>query len=486
VEVSLTGADPAKVAAILDGVSTNYLRQSVERTSAEAAKTLRVLEAQLPVLKSNLEKAERSLNAFHSRSGTVNLSLEGQGMLQRIVEIDRAIAANEVQRSELTHRYTERHPEVSLLAERTRELEQQRAAMEARLRALPSLELESTRLSRHLRVATELYLLVLNRSEELRIVKSGWIGNVRVLERAAVPHRPASPKRGFVLMLGALLGLVGGIAAALVRNAFDRGARNPDEIEAEAGLSVFATIPRSAAQRRLARRGKRGSLRVLSAVEPRDAAVEDLRALRTSVQFALRQARNNVVSVSGLAPRAGKSFVSVNLAHLLAAADGRVLLVDADLRRGDLYRHFGVEARPGLADVLSGAAELEAVLRPTGAHNLDLLPAGNLPANPAELLAGDRLQHLLDELGRKYGVVIVDTPPILSVADSALVGRHAGVNLLVIRAGEHSVDEISYVVKRLARSGVAVRGAVLNDLRTSWGRYRIPTRYRGYERGGAA
>ncbi len=478
VEVGLSGPDAARIAAILDVVSSTYLRQSVERTSAEAAKTLRVLEGQLPVLKANLEKAERSLNAFHRRNGTVNLTREGEGMLQRIVEIDRSIAENDVQASELTRHYAERHPQIPLLAERTQRLQDQRVAMETRLRALPDLELEATRLSRQVRVATELYLLVLNRAEELRIVKSGWIGNVRVLERAAVPSRPVSPKRGLVLTLAVLLGVVAGVAAVLLRDALGRGAKDAEEVEAGVGAAVLAAIPRSRAQRRLGRRARRGTVPALAAANPADAAIEDLRGLRTSVQFALRQSRNNVVGVSGLAPRAGKSFVSVNLAHLLAAADGRVLLVDGDLRRGGLHRHFGVEGQPGLSDVLSGAAELDAAVRPSGAPGLDLLPAGTLMASSAELLAGDRLPHVLSELGRRYGVVIVDTPPILSVADSALVGRHAGVNLLVLRAGEHSIREISYALRRLVQVGVAVRGVILNDVPSSLGRAARAARYR--------
>jgi len=477
VEVTLTGPDAALIAATLDAVSSTYLRQSVERTSAEAAKTLRVLEAQLPVLKANLEKAERSVNAFHRRNGTVNLTLEGEGMLQRVVEIDRAIAENDIETAELTRRYSEQHADVPVLAEKGERLKEQRAAVEARLRLLPDLELESTRLARALRVATELYLLVLNRSEELRIVKSGWIGNVRVLERAAVPNHPASPKRGVVLALGLLLGLAAGVAAVLIRDAMGRAVKAPEEIELGSGLAVFATLPRSRAQRRLSRRGRRGAVPALAAAKPGDAAVEDLRGLRTAVQFALRQGRNNVVGVSGLAPRAGKSFVSVNLAHLLAAADGRVLLVDGDLRRGALARHFGVEGQPGLADVLSGTAELDAAIRRSGTAGLDLLPAGTSTASAAELLAGDRLQQLLAELGRRYGVVIVDTPPILSVADSAALGRHAGVNLLVLRAGEHTAREISFALRRLAQAGVVVKGAVLNDVRSPASRARM-ARYR--------
>jgi tyrosine-protein kinase Etk/Wzc len=481
VEVRLAGRDAVRVPATLEAIAAGYLRQNVERTSAEAANTLGVLEKQLPVLKSSVELAERSLNAFQRRNGTVNLSLEGQTMLQRIVEIDRAIAEGEIRATELTHRYADRHPDVSVLADTAKRLQGQRAAMEARLRTLPDLELEAARLTRQATVATELYLSVLNRTEELRIAKSRWIGNARVLEHAAVPYRPTSPKPGLVLTLGALLGLVAGAAAALGRDAAKRGVSDPDELETGTGLDVFATIPRSAAQRKLARRAKREAQPALAVAKPADPAVEDLRDLRTSVQFAMRQSRNNVVGVSGLAPGAGKSFVSVNLAHLLAAAEGRVLLVDADLRRGDLHRQFGVEAQPGLSDVLSGEAQPDAVIRATATPNLDLLPAGSLPKNPGELLAGGRLQQLLADLGRRYGVVVVDTPPILSVADSALVGRHAGLNLLVIRAGAHSAEEISFALRRLSRGGVLVRGAVLNDLRPSMARYGRSGRYRRYE-----
>ena len=480
VEVTLAGRDPARTATILDAVSTTYLRQSLERTSAEAAKTLQILEAQLPVLKTSLDKAERALNGFRQRNGTVNLSLEAEAMLQRLGEIDRQIAENEVRSADL-RRYSQQHPDAIALAEKTERLRAQRAAMESRMRALPDMELESTRRSRQVRVATELYMHVLNRSEELRIVKSGWIGNARILEQAVVPYRPKSPNRQIVLALAVLLGLGAGVVVARLRDAFDRGARDPDEIEAGAGLAVLATVPHSAAQRRLARRARRGRLPALCAVEPGDAAVEGLRDLRTSVQFALLQSHNNVIAVGGLAARAGKSLVSVNLAHLLAAAGGRVLLVDGDLRRGVLHRYFGVEAEPGLADVVSGALPLERALHATDTPNLDVLPTGKLPANPSELLAGVPFQQLLADVGRRYSVVVVDTPPILSVTDSALVGRHAGINLLVLRAGEHSVGEISFVLRRLAQNGVAVKGAVLNDIRHPPGRYAASRQYRGYD-----
>jgi tyrosine-protein kinase Etk/Wzc len=481
VEVTLRGSDAGRVAAILEELSAAYVRQSVERTSAEAESMLRILELQLPTLKSSLDAAESTLARFTQRNGSVNLSLEGQRLLLKIGEIDRAIAAAEVAEQDQARRHGGLYPEATAPAEQGEKLRGQRAAVEAEMRALPGLEIEYAHLSRQIGMATERYVRALDRAAELRTVKAGWLGNARVLEHPVAHRRPASPSQGLVLGLATLLGLAGGIAAAFVRAGFDEGVRDPDEIEGRTGLPVFATIPRSAAQRRIARRGRRrGPLQILSVADPGDEAVEDLRALRTGVEFALQRATNNVVAVGSPAPRAGKSFVSVNLAHLLAASRGRVLLVDGDLRRGVLHRYFGLPAEPGIADVLSGEATLEAAVRHTDHASLDLLPAGGRVPNPAELLAGAPFRQLLEQVRGRYDLVLVDTPPILSVTDSALVGQYAGVNLLVVRAQEQTAREIELAVKRLVRNGVTVRGAVLNDVRPTLGRYGRSGRYRRY------
>jgi tyrosine-protein kinase Etk/Wzc len=481
VMVSLAGPEPSRISAVLDALARDYLRLSVERTSAKAAKTLEVLEAQLPVLKANVDKAEQSFNAFRQEHGTTgDLSLEAQSTLARMGEIDRAIADNDLQRADLGG-FTERHPLVEAHAKKAARLRAQRAAMEARMRRLPELELATARLARQVRAATDLYTLLSNRAEELRVVKSGWIGDAQIVEQAVTPNRPSGPNARLVLIIASVLGLIGGIAAALGRNAFDRGAKDAEEIESGAGIRVIATIPRSAAQRRLSSLQGRGRIPPLAVASPRDAAVEELRRLRTSVEYALLRARNNVVAIGGLAPNAGKSVVSVNLAHLLAAAQGRVLLVDADLRRGCLHRYFGLEGRPGLAEVVTGAVPLEGALHHTDHPNLDVLPTGKLPADPAELLAGAAFEALLPELGRRYRAVVVDTAPILAVTDGALVGRHAGVNLIVIRAGEHPVGEVRAALREYAQDGVVVHGAVLNDVTPASRRYGRSGHYRRYE-----
>jgi tyrosine-protein kinase Etk/Wzc len=482
VELALKGTDPRKVASTIETLATSYVRQSLEETSAEAANALRVLEEQIPPLKAKVEAAESAVDRFHRRNGAVNLSVDGQRLMLRLGDVEHAISQAKAAETERIRRHTDRYPEAAEPAKDLPRLEAERAALEAQLDALPALELEYARLVRQVGATTERYTRVANRAEELRIVKSSWGGNARLVEHAFEQRRPVSPEKGLALALAMVIGLAGGVVTAFLRNAFDAAIRDPDEIEARTGVPVFATIPRSAAQQRIAKRaGRRKRLHALSMVDPGDAAVEDLRALRSGVQFALRRASNGVVVVSSPAPSAGKSFVSVNLAHLLAAVDGRVLLVDGDLRRGVLHRYFGLAEKPGVTDILLGEATLETAVHRSDDANLDVLPMGKRVTNPGELVASAAFRQLLEDVRGRYKVVIVDTTPILSVPDSAVVARDAGVTLLVVRAGEQNVHDVSLAVKRLVQNGATVRGAVLNDVRPTLGHYGRSGEYRRYD-----
>jgi tyrosine-protein kinase Etk/Wzc len=385
-----------------------------------------------------------------------------------------------MQRSELRQKFTENHPAVATLNDKYQQLRAERAVLNSKIRSLPATEVDSARHQRDVKVANELYSVLLNKAQELRLVKSGTVGNVRVLDRAAVPHQPVSPNKKLAVGVATLLGLTLGVAGVFVRRSLTKGADDPEEIEHETGLPIFATVPRSPRQAELERAaGHRPA--ILAESDAGDLAVENLRSLRTSLQFALVGASNNVVAIGGPAPGVGKSFIAVNLAYVLASTDRRVLLIDADLRRGRLHRYLDASRQPGVSDVLSGASTIEAAVRRTSQPGLDLLPTGRIPPNPSELLASERFRLLLDEVSRKYDLVIVDTPPVLAVTDASLVGRLASVNLLVLRSGEHSIREITLALTRLAQSGIEVQGAVLNDVRTSGGRFGKYGRYQRYE-----
>jgi tyrosine-protein kinase Etk/Wzc len=470
--LALDGAEPARIAAILDALALAYVRQNVERRSAEARKTLEFLEAQLPVLRGKLEAAEGALEGYRSRKGSVDVTLEAQAAIARAVEIEKAASTVEVERAALREKFTTDHPAIVALDRKLRQLVSEREALDARLKKLPMAELESARLLRDVKVANELYLIVLNKAQELRVVKEGEIGNVRVLDAAIVPVKPVAPRRLAVLALSLLLGLGLGVAAAFGRRAFSEGVEDPEAVERATGVSVHASVPRSAFQEEAERRarGDRAARPLLLAVEhPKDLAIESLRSLRTSLQFALVESRNSVVGIGGPAPSIGKSFITANLAHLLGEAGKRVLVVDADLRRGQLHRHFGMERGRGLSDVIAGEVPALDAVRETGSANVSVLSTGTVPPNPAELLGSERFQRLLEELSTRHDLVLLDTPPVLAVTDAALVSRHAGVNLLVLRAGRHPMREIVAALRQLGRSGVRVQGIVMNDVRLDRG-----------------
>jgi tyrosine-protein kinase Etk/Wzc len=321
------------------------------------------------------------------------------------------------------------------------------------------------------KVANELYLMVLNKAQELRVVKEGTIGNVRILDAAVVPVRPIAPQKTRTVALGLVLGLLAGVLAAFARRSFADGVDDPDEIERGTSIPVNASVPHSGAQEDAERRsrGDRKLQALLAAEEPKDLAVESLRSLRTSLQFALHEARNQIVAIGGPAPGVGKSFVTANLAHLLGEAGKRVLVVDADLRRGQLHHHFGLERGVGLSDAIAGEVAVFDAIRATRSPNVSALTTGHIPPNPAELLGSERFQRLLGDVSSRYDVVLVDTPPVLAVTDAALVARHAGVTLLVLRAGKHPMREIVASLRQLSRNGVRVHGLVVNAVRLDRG-----------------
>jgi tyrosine-protein kinase Etk/Wzc len=471
-ELSLAGSSAAQTAAILDALSRAYVRQNVERRSAEAEKTLAFLRTQLPTLRHDVDSAEAELEAYRARRGTVDVSLEAQSAIHRAADIEKALAELRVEAAGLRERFTEEHPSYVAVLQKVRRLETERAGLEARFRKLPESELQSARRLRDVKVANELYLAVLNKAQELRVVKEGTIGNVRVLDAAVVPLRPVSPKAVQSLTVGVVLGLLGGILAAFARWSFADGVEDPDEVERGTGLPVSASVPHSAAQFEAERiaGGDRKLVPLLAVGDPKDLAVESLRSLRTSLQFALHEAQNHIVVICGPAPGVGKSFVAANLAHLLGEAGKRVLVVDADLRRGQLHHHFGLADRgAGLSDAITGEVAVFDAVRPTRSPNVSVLTTGHIPSNPAELVGSERFHRVLTEAATRYDVVLVDSPPVLAVTDAALIARHAGVSLLVLRAGKHPLREIGASLRQLGQNGVRVHGIVVNDVRLERG-----------------
>ena len=465
--VGLEWEDPARVAAIVDEIAGAYLQESARRRSAEASSTLDFLEDQLPLLREQLGEAEKLLTAFRRQHTPLGLRGSVDSILDRTTAARKELSEVELERAETEWRFTPSHPNAAALADKASKLRGELGSLANRMGELPLDEVESVRLARDVEVGNVLYMMVLERVQELQVVKSGASGNARVADRPSVPDGPTRPRPVPVLAVALFLGLVGGRAAAAAFGDLDDWDATPEQLERSTALSFYGGIPHSARQAALARglrRRSRAPLPVLAVVDSRDPAVEALRAVRAGIEFALAEARNNVIVVTGPRPGLGKSFVAVNLACVLASGDRRVLLVDGDLRRGELHRHFAHPRRPGLADLVAAEVPADVALRGSGVLRLDLLSTGRIPPRPAELLGAERFRRVLSELAARYDVVVVDTPPVLAATDATVVAQLAGVVLLVLRSGRTSLRETHTALKLLAQGGVRVNGAVMNEV----------------------
>ncbi|MEQ3695705.1 MAG: polysaccharide biosynthesis tyrosine autokinase [Pseudomonadales bacterium] len=479
--LALEGEDAAQIEAILDNVARNYEAQNVARESQQAEKSIEFLQLQLPDVRERLESSENALNDYRQSRESVDLNREAEALLEVIVDLESQLNDLAFREAEISQRFTTSHPAYKALLENRKTLENQRAELDSRVRDLPETQREVLRRSRELQVNQEVYTLLLNRTQELNVVRAGTVGFVRILDPAQSALKPVKPKKPLIAVLATLLGGMLGVAVVLVRAFIKRGIESTDGVEAF-GLPVYGSIPLSVGQADLGK-GKTIQERLLSLANPADLAVEAIRSLRTSLHFSLMDAANNIVMISGPSPAAGKSFVSANLAMSLAQSGQRVVIIDADMRKGHMERELVQSKSPGLSNYLQGGCELEELVKHSvGVDSLSFIPRGDVPPNPSELLMHERMDLLLQTLSQDFDIVIIDTPPVLAVTDPTIVGRYSGVNLLVGRFGLTTLKEVEIAYHRFEQSGVKLNAFVLNGVEeTARSRYNYSYYHYNYE-----
>ena len=473
--ISLDGEDPALISRIIDSVANLYLRQNVERMSEEAESGLKFLQKQLPLIKDEMEAAEIELNSYRMSKSSVDLTLEAQSLLDRIITIEAQLAELEVKRADISKKYTDVHPIMITLVNHEAKLKEQLEKINSRAHGLPKTQQEILRLSRDVEVATTIYTQLLNKVQELKVAKAGTVGNVRIIDTALTAEKPIKPKKAMIVLLSLVLGIFLGVMVAFVRRAMNKGVEDPDSIEKNIGIPVYANIPLSIKQALLDKDVAAGKAKhtILCEHDPKDQAIEGLRSLRTNLHFALLEAKNNIVMITGPAPGVGKSFVSTNFAHTIAQSEQRVLLIDADMRKGHINKEYDMTRSPGLSELITGEVDIKSAVRNTGFENVDVLTTGNMPPNPSELLMHENFEKYLGEFSKDYDLVLIDTPPLLAVTDAAVIGRLCGTTFVLLRYGVHSMAEIHAVTKRLRQNSIEPRGFVFNALqpRKGYGKY---------------
>ncbi len=482
-EMTLESSNPELGKIILNEIANIYVQQNVEHKSAESQKALEFLDKQLPELKNQMERSAISLNNYRNNKGSIDLDIETSNILKGSVEIKTQITLLQQKRDELRQRFTESHPSVIAVDKQISRLKDQLLAYDKVIKTLPETKQTIVDLSSDLAVNTGLYNSLLNKAQSLKVIKAGTVGDVRIIDYAVRPSLPIKPKRPIIIGFALILGIFIGIAVVFIRKMLYRVVEDPNLIEKKLHIPVYATIPYSKNQEVINKENKKHNksgvnpVALLAKIAPEDSSIESLRSFRTTLHFSLLDAKNNIILISGPSPDIGKTFVSMNLTTVMADSGMKVLLIDADLRKGSLNKLFGVERSYGLSEIILNTITAKEAIHHLPIANIDFISTGELPPNPSELLLHERFGAFLESLTSMYDLIIIDSPPILAATDAAIISRFASATFMVAKAGKHTMRELEQSVKMFSQSGTQVKGVIFNGMINSASHYRYVYQY---------
>lgn len=474
IQLSLTGSNQEQVSRILEQIIVSYVDQNQSRGSEETNKTISFMETQIPDLKQRLEASEAVFNDFRKKYGTIDVGKEAEILLTESSQIDTQLNELKLKQADLTTYYTDEHPLVIQINDQLKVLNARKKEIDSTISGLPEIQREFLTLSEDVGINREIYLTMLKNYEQLKIVKAGEIGYARIIDMPIDTFKAIAPKKLQIYILALLLGSMLGTMLVLIKGMLRNVIKDPERLEEKTGIPVIATIPRSAPLLRLTK-NKKASGKLLAYSDSNSLSYEAIKSLRTHLMFAMPSDgktgdRAKVIVISGESPGIGKSFVSSNLAEVFGQLHKKVLIIDADMRLGELHKAFNMDFNNGLSDYLSQNNALEAFtniadfVHPTSMEYVDFMPRGQHSANPTALIASDVFDDLMSQINTHYDYIVIDTPPVLAASDAIVLSRYADKVLMVTRYDKSIEGQLVYAINQLHKANIQVDGIILNDV----------------------
>ncbi|MGP5009588.1 polysaccharide biosynthesis tyrosine autokinase [Psychrobacter glacincola] len=486
IQLSMTGPNQEQITTILNQIVRSYVDQNQSRGSEETTKTLAFMETQIPLLKEKLETSEALFNDFRKKYGTIDVGKEAELLLNEKSRIDEQLNELKLKKADLTTYYTEEHPLVIQINEQLKVLNNRTREIDNTIAGLPEIQREFLKLSEDTAINREIYLTLLKNYEQLKIVKAGQIGYARIIDSPTSTFNAIAPNKLQILMLTTLIGMMFGVMLVLLKNLVRNVVKDPEHLEVTTGIPVIATIPRSPLLSRLSKK-KNTTPRMLAHVDHSSLSYEAIKSLRTNLMFGMPMGTAvgqlaQVILITGESPGVGKSFIAANLSEVFAQLNKKVLVIDGDMRLGELHKMFNMSQHDGLADYLlqdkkhfspiEGTRSdsevlslgVESFIHSTGMELIDFIPRGRQPHNPTSLLMGEKFNHLMAELKTQYDYIVIDSPPILAASDAMVLAQHAD-KVLIVTKFNHSIEgQLVYAIKQMNKANVQVDGIILNDV----------------------
>ncbi|EPK6164912.1 polysaccharide biosynthesis tyrosine autokinase [Providencia stuartii] len=460
INLAIKGTDKAENVQILNSIIQNYVDQNTERKKEVTNNTLLFLDEYLPKVKTKLDNYENQLNAFRKKNESIDLSLEAKSALDSALQVEEKLNELTFKEVEIQQLYTRNHPAYQSLLDKRQQLLREKEKISKNIQKLPNTQQQIVRLTRDVESEQAIYNQLVAKQQELSVLNSGITADVRIIDSAESQPNAVAPKKALIMVLATILGFIVGCAYVIAREFFNNKIKGTEDIDA-LGVNVYATIPFSTHEKKLIAAGNK---RPLALENPADTAVEAIRSLRTSVYFSVMNQGNNLVMISSASPGVGKSFVTSNMAVVLANAGKKVLLIDTDLRKGRIHKAFGLSNKAGLSEYLAQQDITQPAIHRGVIENLDVICRGKNVTHSSELLMGERFKHLLDTVKGQYDIVVIDTAPILAITDSAIIGKYVGTSLLIAYYGVNTVKDIELSLKRFKQNDIEITGVILNGI----------------------
>lgn len=476
--LTYSGTDRKQVNEILTSIVNNYVGLNIEKNAQVASGGLSFIEHELPRLREQLSQAENRLNAYRADSQTLDIGLESSGIMRSLTDIEMQLIELNAQKASLAQIFTKEHPEYKIVDDKLKSLEKMKDHINSRISELPASQQDVIRLTRDVEINQTVYLQLLSRQQELSIMKASSLGNVWLVDKPQVENNPISPNKPFIILAMTLA--AGFIVAGyfLLKGLLQNGIISANEIEL-LGANVLVSSPLSEQQVKRNRlfkkiKDKDAKKYLLAQEEPTDIAIESLRALRTQLMLAIGADDKKVVLFTGTMPGVGKSFISANFSAIMAAANKKVLLIDADVRKGYLHQVLGIDEVKGLTDFLNSDMAKDNLIQSTNIVGLDFVAKGKGNNMATELFMNKKFPEFIEWARTYYDFIIIDSPPVLAVTDAIVISQYTDMNILIARYNQTTSNEIYRAINIFQRHNKEFEGVIFNGVA------RLESDYYGY------
>ncbi len=452
--------DALRASSIANAFANAYVGQDVENRNRTTKEAIAQLDSQISDIKNKLRESEEALNAYIQDNRMVTVSDVETRTEISLQTLKRDKLVTETHLAEALKRYKEKHPKIIALTAQLDAIYNKIEQETSNFLALNQKMVQYRILKKEVDSNQQLYTAMISRIKESGVVEKVETSHIRIIDTARPPALPFKPQKKKAILNSIVLALFSGLGFCFFLEYLDSSIRTAEDVTNYINLPFLGYIPSCDKE---VRADIEKNLICLN--KPQSIISESYRAIRTSILFASPEDKPlKIILVTSSLPGEGKTFFSTNLSFIFCQVNERIIFIDTDMRRPKMHKTFSLDPKPGLSDFLTGNVDLAAIIRPGPVGNLSLITSGTIPPNPSELLSSGKLRALLQDLSSQYDRIILDSPPVLSVADTSLLANLVDGVVLVIKGGDTRLEPIIHAKQKIIESKGKIIGAVVNNI----------------------